>query len=270
MIVPPVGRESLAKRFCWLWSSSVLPAHLWRGWIAAGRGGVSHTAPDWLAPPTKQRPCLINNPKQTRSNDKRVAPRGSLARGRHCTTDTWSLAFNSSISRSGRGVFSDSAIKCGFNSQSGSLDGIVTRQRKSRERHRVCVCVRVCVWVCVREGKLRFQPSPLPRLPHRWQLLRKKHSCLWGRLPVSVSLLFLYFWALEPIYLLTHHSGCHSQTTGIAYQIKLNNTSTVRPKCRRWCGFFFSRLTKNNEITEMYSAVQVNSPMRCLGLSGIK
>lgn len=32
-------------------------------------GGLSFSAPDWLAPPTKQRPCLINNPKQTRSNN---------------------------------------------------------------------------------------------------------------------------------------------------------------------------------------------------------
>lgn len=45
VIVPPVGCESLAKH-CWLWSGSVQPAHLRRGWIEAG-GWAAELQTDW-------------------------------------------------------------------------------------------------------------------------------------------------------------------------------------------------------------------------------
>lgn len=44
-------------------------------------GGELAVLADWLAPATKQRPCLINNPKQTGSNEKRG---GSSFRLWHC------------------------------------------------------------------------------------------------------------------------------------------------------------------------------------------
>lgn len=37
---------------------------------------MNRSAPDRLAPPTKHKTCLINNPKQTRSNNNRSSQAG--------------------------------------------------------------------------------------------------------------------------------------------------------------------------------------------------
>lgn len=112
-------------------------------------GGVSSRAPDWLAPPTKQRPCLINNPKQTRSNNNHTAPQAvgqgsyGTARVSHCMTHML-LAWS-------RNVY----VQCYTSNFKASLNGTVgdrqrVKERKSERGRKECVCKNE------REGKLRF------------------------------------------------------------------------------------------------------------------
>lgn len=184
VIVPPVGCESLAKlllaleRLC----AACTPVE---GMNSSG--GVSYRAPDWLAPPTKQRPCLINNPKQTRSNNKHTAPQAvgqgcealrKTARVSYCNTHTPGTCFSAYPC-----VFKMSIINVTLKPEQQlelSCEGQTESEwegERAREGGREggrSVCVRM-----KERASWGFNPLFFPDC-YTSDSYCAKHSCLWG------------------------------------------------------------------------------------------
>lgn len=113
-------------------------------------GGVSSRAPDWLAPPTKQRPCLINNPKQTRSNNNHTAPQavGQGSYGYCKSVPLYDTHAFSLIQECLCSMLHTSNFKASLNGTVGDRQRV--KERKSERGRKECVCKNE------REGKLRF------------------------------------------------------------------------------------------------------------------
>lgn len=162
VIVPPVGCESLAK-LCWLWSGSVQPAHLRRGWIEAG-GWAAELQTDWRHRQNRGHAWSTtqNKPGQTTTTELlvRSSRRGweSLAAARTCfhiQVSHGKAAPNAAVWHEWNGGRETGKEECG-------------------------------------EGKLRFEPAPPLTLLHKWQLLHKVQLPLrWGQFLVPQSLFHL-------------------------------------------------------------------------------